>query len=124
MTLRAIVALLLFGACTGEVPAAPDARPDDGSGPEVVMATSLGDLVVRLEPVEMPITTANFLAYVDAGWYDGTLIHRVEPDWVIQGGGYTTGLVPKAAMDPIPLETSDQVLHVHGAISMARTSDP
>jgi peptidyl-prolyl cis-trans isomerase A (cyclophilin A) len=124
MPLRAFVALLLFGACTGEVPAAPDARPDDGPKPEVVMATSLGDLVVRLEPVEMPITTANFLAYVDAGWYDGTLVHRVDPDWVIQGGGYTTGLVPKTAMDPIPLETSDQVPHVHGAISMARTSDP
>jgi len=124
MTLRTSFVLLLLAACTGEVPARPDARPDDGPATEVVLATSLGDLVVRLEPVEMPITTANFLAYVDAGWYDGTLIHRVEPDWVIQGGGYTTGLVAKTAMDPIALESSDLVPHVHGAISMARTSDP
>jgi peptidyl-prolyl cis-trans isomerase A (cyclophilin A) len=118
--------LLLLAACSdpGGVPAMPDAMPGDDERPVVVMATSLGDLVVRLEPVEMPITTGNFLAYVDEGWFDGTLIHRVEPDWVIQGGGYTTGLAPKAADPPIVLETSDQVRHVHGAISMARTSDP
>ncbi len=116
--------MLLLGACAGEPEIAPDARPDVGTKPEVVLATSLGDLVVRLEPVEMPITTANFLAYVDAGWFDGTLIHRVDPDWVIQGGGYTTGLAAKPAMAPIALETSDRVPHVHGAISMARTSDP
>ena len=121
---RSLILLPFLAACPGEVPAAPDARPDDGPKPEVVLATSLGDLVVRLEPVEMPVTTANFLAYVDTGWYDGTLIHRVDPDWVIQGGGYTTGLVAKPGMDPIPLETSDRVRHVHGAISMARTSDP
>ena len=119
---RAVV-LLLLAACSdpGGVPA-PDA--DVGDKPEVVLATSLGDLVVQLEPAEMPITTGNFLSYVDDGWYDGTLIHRVDPDWVIQGGGYTTGLAPKAADPPIALETSDQVRHVHGAISMARTSEP
>ncbi len=88
------------------------------------MSTSLGDMVVQLEDVEMPRTTANFLAYVDAGWYDGTLVHRVVADWVIQGGGYTAGLTPKTPMDPIDLETSNLVRHVHGTISMARTSDP
>jgi peptidyl-prolyl cis-trans isomerase A (cyclophilin A) len=92
--------------------------------PVVVLATSMGDLVVELYPDAMPVTTANFLSYVDDGWYDGTLIHRVEDDWVIQGGGYTTGLAAKTARAPIPLETSAQVSHVHGAISMARTSDP
>jgi peptidyl-prolyl cis-trans isomerase A (cyclophilin A) len=124
MTSRLAAVLLLLGACSGGTGAPPDARPDVGDKPEVVLATSLGDLVVRLEPVEMPVTTANFLAYVDAGWYDGTLILRVDPDWVIQGGGYTTGLAPKTAMDPIALESSDLVTHVHGAISMARTADP
>jgi peptidyl-prolyl cis-trans isomerase A (cyclophilin A) len=124
MSLRIAAVLLFVGACSGEASAPPDARPDVGDKPEVVLSTSLGDMVVRLEPVEMPNTTANFLAYVDSGWYDGTLIHRVDPDWVIQGGGYTTGLVPKDGMDPIALETSDLVPHVHGAISMARTSDP
>lgn len=116
--------LVLLGACAGETGVAPDARPDVDDKPEIVLSTSLGDIVVRLEPVEMPVTTANFLEYVDAGWYDGTLVHRVVDDWVIQGGGYTTGLAPKTAMPPIALETSDLVPHVHGAISMARTSDP
>ncbi len=123
--IRNVLAIsVLLGACGGDPQIAPDARPDVEDKPEVVLSTSLGDMVVRLEPVEMPITTANFLSYVDAGWYDGTLIHRVDPDWVIQGGGYTTGLVAKAADAPIVLETSDQVPHVHGAISMARTNDP
>lgn len=121
---RRAVVLLLLAACSdpGNV-TAPDAMPDVDDKPEVVLSTTLGDLVVRLEPVEMPITTGNFLSYVDAGWYDGTLIHRVVPDWVIQGGGYTTGLAPKAGEPPIALETSDLVRHVHGAISMARTRD-
>lgn len=122
--LAAALGVVACAACAGDVPAKPDARPDVGPKPEVVLSTTLGELVVRLEPVEMPITTENFLAYVDAGFYDGTLIHRVVPGWVIQGGGYTAGLAPKPAMAPIPLETSDRVTHVHGAISMARTSDP
>ncbi len=116
--------LLLLGGCVGGAGVAPDARPDVDVKPEVVLATSMGEIVVRLEPVEMPVTTDNFLAYVDAGWFDGTLVHRAVDDWVIQGGGYTTGLAPKTAMAPIALETSDLVPHVHGAISMARTSDP
>jgi cyclophilin family peptidyl-prolyl cis-trans isomerase len=128
MRIAAVIATLVavLGACSGPsaVPPDPDAMPFTGDKPEVVMSTTLGDLVVRLEPGEMPNTTANFLEYVDSGWYDGTLIHRVEAEWVIQGGGYTTGLEAKTPNPPIDLETSDQVLHVHGAISMARTSDP
>lgn len=117
----------LMLACGGDSPADSDAAPSadaDGTKPIVVLSTTLGDLVLQLEPGEMPITTANFLSYVDAGWYDGTLVHRVEDDWVIQGGGYTSGLAPKTPNAPIDLETSSNVTHVHGAISMARTSDP
>jgi peptidyl-prolyl cis-trans isomerase A (cyclophilin A) len=119
--MRSAIALLVLVGCSGP---APEPADDDIEKPEVVLATTLGDLVVRLEAGEMPNTTENFLSYVDSGWYDGTLIHRVEPDWVIQGGGYTTGLQRKDPDDPIALETSDAVRHVHGAISMARTSDP
>lgn len=125
MTKYALIVVLLLGACGGDggAPAGPDADPGTPK-PVVVLTTRFGDLVVQLEPVEMPRTTANFLAYVDAGWYDGTLIHRVVADWVIQGGGYTTGLAPKTPMAAIGLETSANVPHIHGAISMARTSDP
>ena len=104
------------------------AMPAKDGGPSlstvVVMETTMGDLAVRLATSEMPITTANFLAYVDSGFFNGTLIHRVVDDWVIQGGGYTTGLRAKAPGEPIVLETSPNVKHVHGAISMARTNDP
>jgi cyclophilin family peptidyl-prolyl cis-trans isomerase len=117
------------GAPTSELDASANASPDGAStdaspGPVVVISTTMGDLVVQLDPAHMPITTANFLGYVDAGFYDGTLIHRVVDDWVIQGGGYTSGLVAKPPGPPIPLETSPSVSHIHGAISMARTSDP
>lgn len=127
-----LVPALLLAACTdGTGAATPDSGAAGGADaaggggkPVVVLATTAGELVVELEPTLMPITTANFLSYVDGGWYDGTIIHRVIDDWVIQGGGYTTGLQPKAPMAPIELETNDALSHVHGAISMARTSDP
>src|SRR5262249_42361209 len=81
--------------------------------------------VVQLDMTHEPITTGNFLHYVDEHFYDGTLVHRVVQDWVIQGGGYTSGLQPKAAdAPPIRLETSPFDSHVNGAISMARTADP
>lgn len=134
--LLALALLSLAAACGDDSPPAgadaaagtPDggaATPDaDPGAPVVVLETTLGNLVVELDPLNMPNTTANFLEYVDSGWYDGTLIHRVVDDWVIQGGGYTAGLAPKTPNAAIPLETSPLVSHVHGAISMARTSDP
>ncbi len=95
------------------------------SKPRVRISTSMGDMVIELEPDLMPITTSNFLAYVDDGFYSNTIIHRVIPDFVIQGGGFTSGLTSKPATRPaIQLETSAEVLHDYGAISMARTNDP
>jgi cyclophilin family peptidyl-prolyl cis-trans isomerase len=122
---------LLLAACgggdddPGSVDASGNPSIDGGvaAGPVVVLETTLGDLVVELDDDSTPNTTANFLSYVDSDWYDGTLIHRVQADWVIQGGGYTTGLAPKTAMAPIDLEIGNRT-HVHGAISMARTMDP
>lgn len=92
--------------------------------PTVVMDTSMGKIVIELEPDKMPITTANFLSYVDEGFYSGTIIHRVIPDFVIQGGGFSPGLVKKTTKAPITLETSPDILHDYGVISMARTNDP
>lgn len=95
-----------------------------GGKPVIEMDTSLGKMVFELEPTEMPGTTANFLSYVDSGFYSNTIIHRVLPDFVIQGGGYSSGLVAKTANAPIKLETSPSILHDYGVLSMARTSDP
>lgn len=97
---------------------------DGGDKPIVEMDTSMGKMVFELDPANMPVTTANFLSYVDSGFYKDTIIHRVLPDFVIQGGGYASGLVAKSANPPIKLELSPNVLHDYGAISMARTSDP
>lgn len=92
--------------------------------PKIEIDTNMGKMVIELEEELMPITTANFLVYVDEGFFDGTIIHRVIPDFVIQGGGYTPGLNEKATHPPIQLETNPAVLHDYGAISMARTTDP
>ncbi len=94
------------------------------AGPQVEIDTSMGKMVIELDPVNMPATTANFLSYVDAGYYTGTIFHRVIPDFVIQGGGFTTGLTPTTPNAPIALETSPQIQHDYGVISMARTSAP
>jgi cyclophilin family peptidyl-prolyl cis-trans isomerase len=124
----AFAIILLLGCGSSGGTATPDAAMPDGlasSNPVVVIETSMGNMVVTLDQQHEPITTGNFLHYVDEHFYDGTIIHRVVDGWVIQGGGYTSGLMPKAADQPaIPLETSPLDSHVNGAISMARTSDP
>lgn len=92
--------------------------------PKIEIDTNMGTMVVELEEEQMPITTANFLVYVDEGFFDGTIIHRVIPDFVIQGGGYTPGLNQKSTHPPIQLETNPNILHDYGVISMARTNVP
>jgi cyclophilin family peptidyl-prolyl cis-trans isomerase len=74
--------------------------------------------------VRAPITVDNFLGYVSSGFYDGTIFHRVVDGFVIQGGGFEPGLVPKEPLDPIPLEIHPELLHVDGAIGMARRAEP
>ena len=94
------------------------------SPPTVVIATNYGDLTVELDDTLAPITVANFLMYVESDFYPGLIFHRVIDDFMIQGGGFEPGLVPKTPGSPIVLETSPQLLHVNGAISMARTQVP
>jgi cyclophilin family peptidyl-prolyl cis-trans isomerase len=124
----ALAGLLVCSCGSSGGASPPDAAGDGGdAGPAlvVVMETSMGSMVARLDPDHMPITTANFMHYVDEHFYDGTLVHRVVDNWVIQGGGYTPGLIPKSPdTAPIPLETSPYDSHINGAISMAHTSDP
>ncbi len=98
--------------------------------PTVVMETTLGTMVIELFPDESPITVDNFLAYVDAGFYDGTdglgatTFHRVIPGFVIQGGGLTDSLTGKMTMPPIVNEHSNGLTNDRGTLSMARTTDP
>ena len=94
-----------------------------GENPHVMLVTSLGDMVVKLDAVNAPNTVANFIEYVEAGFYDGTIFHRVIPDFVLQGGGFTSDLTQKPTNPPIALEISPELIHVDGAIAMARTMD-
>ncbi|CAN5323489.1 hypothetical protein BH11PSE9_BH11PSE9_27810 [soil metagenome] len=89
----------------------------------VCMQTSRGEMVFELYTAQAPVTVANFLTYVDEGFYAGTLFHRVIPNFVIQGGGYTTGLVLKTPTHPaITLESNNGLKNTQYTLAMARTS--
>ncbi|MBP0589152.1 peptidyl-prolyl cis-trans isomerase [Paraburkholderia sp. LEh10] len=92
--------------------------------PSVLLKTSEGDIRVELYPDKAPKTVANFLDYVKAGQYNGTIFHRVIPGFMIQGGGYTTSYAEKPTRAPIPLESRTGLKNMTGTIAMARTSDP
>ncbi len=93
--------------------------------PQVKFSTTLGEFTVQLFPQAAPSTVANFLAYVNQDYYNGTLFHRVIPDFMVQGGGLTADLLPKSAWySPIELESDNGLKNVVGTIAMARTSVP
>lgn len=93
--------------------------------PQVLLATSAGNMTFELDPVKAPLSVNNFLAYVRQGYYTNTLFHRVIPGFVVQGGGYTTGLVKKPGQTaPIALESNNGLSNLRGTLAMARTSEP
>jgi peptidyl-prolyl cis-trans isomerase A (cyclophilin A) len=91
---------------------------------KVRLATSAGDIVVELDPAKAPKSVANFLQYVKAGHYDGTIFHRVIANFMIQGGGMTADMKEKETRAPIPLESKNGLLNQRGTLAMARTPDP
>jgi peptidyl-prolyl cis-trans isomerase A (cyclophilin A) len=90
----------------------------------VLMATSLGDIVLELNREKAPITTKNFLAYTDREFYDGTIFHRVISHFMIQGGGLEPGLIKKQTGPPIINESGNGLTNTRGTIAMARTRSP
>jgi cyclophilin family peptidyl-prolyl cis-trans isomerase len=93
--------------------------------PQVALITSKGTITVELDPTLAPLSTNNFLGYVSKGFYRDTLFHRVIPNFVVQGGGYTTGLVSKAGQSaPIELESNKGLSNLRGSLAMARNSLP
>jgi cyclophilin family peptidyl-prolyl cis-trans isomerase len=85
--------------------------------------TTLGDFSVELLPTEAPISSDNFQAYVDAGYFDGTIFHRVIPGFMLQGGGFTADMQQKKTNDPIKNEATNGLKNKRGTLSMARTND-
>jgi peptidyl-prolyl cis-trans isomerase B (cyclophilin B) len=110
-----LLALIVLGAVTVGAKAA---------NPIVVIETSMGTIKAELFEDKAPITVKNFLSYVDDKFYDGTVIHRVIPDFMIQGGGMEPGLKEKRTKGTIKNESSNGVGNTRGTLAMARTPAP
>ncbi len=91
---------------------------------KVALETSLGNVVLTLDAAAAPKTVKNFLAYVDSGFYNETIFHRVIRSFMIQGGGLTADMRKKQTRTPIPNEADNGLKNEVGTIAMARTSDP
>ncbi|RMF99146.1 MAG: peptidyl-prolyl cis-trans isomerase [Gammaproteobacteria bacterium] len=92
--------------------------------PQVRIETTAGAFTVELDAERAPKTVENFLQYVEDGFYEGTIFHRVVPNFVIQGGGYTVDLQAKPTREPICNESGNGLQNRRLTIAMARTSDP
>jgi cyclophilin family peptidyl-prolyl cis-trans isomerase len=119
MTRQILLALFaagsfLAGLALAQTPAA---------APKILMKTSKGDITIELYPAKAPVTVRNFLSYVKDKYYDGTIFHRVIPNFMIQGGGLTAELHEKASQAPIKNEAANGLKNVRGTIAMARTPD-
>jgi cyclophilin family peptidyl-prolyl cis-trans isomerase len=115
--------LLALALCLPGFSSAAEPAPD-ASGPAVLIQTSEGDITLRLYPDKAPLTVANFLEYVDSGFYKGTIFHRVIPNFMIQGGGFLPDMTEKETREPIVNESKNRLHHIRGTVAMARTNDP
>jgi len=142
MTVALLVPVLAF-AQAGTAPAKPAAKqpaktaPAKPKAPEkaatadvkatgnkVLLKTSLGDITVELYADKAPKSVENFLAYVNSGFYDGTIFHRVIDNFMVQGGGFTRELRQKPTRPAIPNEAKNGLSNTRGTLAMARTGDP
>lgn len=90
----------------------------------IVFKTNYGDIQIELDFDKAPLSTANFLAYAKSGYYDGTIFHRVIDNFMVQGGGFKSGMQQKTAGKPIQNEADNGLANDIGTLAMARTSDP
>jgi len=94
------------------------------ANPQVLLETSKGNITLELFSAKAPVSVANFLGYVKAGFYDGTVFHRVIPGFMIQGGGMTADLGEKPTQAPIRNEANNGLKNQRGTLAMARLGDP
>ncbi len=119
--IASLVPLLLALAQAPEA-ATPEPKPTP-TGPVVVLETSLGTIRIVLNGEKAPLSVDNFLKYVRARHYDGTIFHRVIPGFMVQGGGFTPELKEKATRPPVRNEAKNGLRNSRGTVAMARTSD-
>ena len=118
--------LIVLMSCSGLVLQSLSWAADTGektqpANPVVLMKTNMGDIKIELWPGKTPETVKNFLRYVDEGFYNGTIFHRVIDNFMIQGGGFTPDMKQKPTHDPIKNEASAELKNDRGTIAMART---
>ena len=121
LSIASLVCLLAFAA-----PAAPPAKAPAApvASPRVALETTKGRIVIELYPDKAPKTVKNFLDYVKSGQYNGTIFHRVIPDFMVQGGGFTADMTEKPTRAGIQNEADNRLLNQRGSVAMARTPDP
>jgi cyclophilin family peptidyl-prolyl cis-trans isomerase len=100
------------------------AQEGGGGDPRVRVVTTLGEFVVRLDPVRAPLTVESFLKHVDSGFYSGTVFHRVIAGFIAQGGGYTTDLELKETDGNVSNESGNGLSNLRGTVGMARANEP
>jgi cyclophilin family peptidyl-prolyl cis-trans isomerase len=120
---------LVLALAQASTPTAPEASTAPPGSPVVVLEVrqgmdNLGAIKMVLRPDKAPISVANFLEYLRAGHYAGTIFHRVMPGFMIQGGGFTPEMVEKPERPPIRNEARNRLRNSRGAVAMARTDDP
>lgn len=91
------------------------------TNPRVLLSTNMGDIEIELFPQQAPITVTNFLNYVNSGFYNGTIFHRVIANFMIQGGGFTEDMSQKSTLEAIKNEADNGLFNERGTIAMART---
>lgn len=112
--------LLALGLATTQAQAAETTS----NNPMVLMETTMGTVMIELYPEKAPESVKNFLRYVNEGFYDGTIFHRVIPNFMVQGGGFDADMQKKMTHAPITNEADNGLNNEIGTLAMARTNDP
>lgn len=127
LLLTCLLTLGIFNAGAQSAPQKSEQKANSkapAETPQVVFQTTLGDLRIALFPDRAPVTVDNFLHYVDSGFYNGVIFHRIVPGFVVQGGGFDQEYQQKNTRAPIANESNNGLRNLRGTLSMARTNDP
>ena len=119
-----LLILLFVGVLAGCQQGMQQENTEEQEMNQVEIITNKGTIVVELNAEAAPQTVENFLSYVDEDFYAGTVFHRVIPNFMIQGGGFTQDATQKDTKPPIPIESDNGLKNTKGTIAMARTMDP
>lgn len=130
LTRNVIFLLGLLLAASSTLASAQATNPSSTQGttmstnPQVLLQTNKGNITLELDAEKAPKTVANFLNYVNEGFYNGTIFHRVIPNFMVQGGGFEVGMTQKNTNDPVENEANNGLKNDVYTVAMARTSDP